>query len=70
MSAQDILAELPKLKPEEREIILSTLVELNEEFAPSPTMEHAIREGLRSFEEERTYSETEIRSRIAAWTAR
>jgi hypothetical protein len=70
MSAQEILAELPKLKPEEREMILNKIVHLNEEFEPSPAMEDAIREGLRSLNEERTYSGTEIRSRIAAWTAR
>ncbi len=30
-------------------------------------MEEAIREGLRSIREEKTYSAAEIRARIAAW---
>jgi hypothetical protein len=70
MSTQEILAELPKLNPEDREIILNTIVRLHEEFEPSPATEEAIREGLRTVREERTYSGAEIRSRIAAWTAR
>jgi len=70
MSTQEILAELPKLNPEEREVILNTIVRLHEEFEPSPAMEEAIREGVRTVREERTYSGAEIRSRIAAWTAR
>ncbi len=51
-------------------MILSELVSLDTPFEPSPAMEQAIREGLRSVREERTYSAVELRSRIAAWTAR
>lgn len=70
MSAQEIIAELSKLSAEDREMILSKLVSLGTPFEPSPAMEEAIREGLRSLREERTYSADELRSRIAAWTAR
>ena len=69
MSAQEIIAELPKLSVEERQMILNRLMDLNSDFEPSPAMEVAIREGLRSMREERTYSAAELRSRIAAWTA-
>jgi hypothetical protein len=70
MSVHDIVAELPKLSLEERELILRKLVNLDKPFEPTPAMEDAIREGLRSIREEKTYSAAEIRSRIAAWTAR
>ena len=70
MSTQEILAELPKLSAEEREIILHQLVKLDFEFEPSSAMETAIAEGLRSVREDTTYSAVELRSRIAAWTAR
>ena len=70
MSAQEIIAELPKLSAKEREMILSKLVSLETPFEPSPAMEASIREGLRSARDERTYSAEELRSRIAEWTAR
>ncbi|PYJ19616.1 MAG: hypothetical protein DME92_11910 [Verrucomicrobia bacterium] len=70
MSVHDIIAELPKLSEEERELILRKLVNLDEAFEPTPAMEEAIRQGLRSIREEKTYSAAEVRSRIAAWTAR
>lgn len=69
MSVHEIIAELPKLSEEERELILRRLVKLDEPFEPTPAMEDAIREGLRSLREEKTYSAAEVRSRIAAWTA-
>jgi len=53
MSVQDIIAELPKLSEEERELILRRLVNLDECFEPTPAMEDAIREGLRSLREEK-----------------
>ena len=65
MSAQEIIAQLPKLSAKEREMILSELVSLDTPFEPSPAMEEAIREGLRSVREEKTYSAVELRSRIA-----
>ncbi len=49
---------------------MSQLVNLDECFEPTPAMEDAIRQGLRSLREEKTYSAAELRSRIAAWTAR
>ena len=70
MSVHEIIAELPKLSEEERELLLRKLVNLEEPFEPTPAMEDAIREGLRSVREEKTYSAAEVRSRIAAWTAR
>ena len=70
MSVHEIIAELPKLSEEERELILRRLVDLDQPFEATPAMEDAIREGLRSLREEKTYSAAEVRSRIAAWTAR
>ncbi len=69
MSAQEIIAELPKLSPDEREMILHELVSLETLFEPSAAMEEAIREGLRSVREEKRYSAAELRSRIREWTA-
>jgi len=70
MSVQEIIAELPRLSEAERELILRKLVNLDEPFEPTAPMEAAIREGLRSIREEKTYTAAEVRSRIAAWTAR
>ena len=39
---------MPKLSEEERELILQRLVNLDDPFEPTPAMEKAIREGLRS----------------------
>jgi hypothetical protein len=61
---------IAKLSEEERELILRKLVKLEEPFEPTPAMEDAIREGLRSVREEKTYSAAEVRARIAASTAR
>jgi hypothetical protein len=66
----EIIAELPKLSEEDRELILPKLVKLDDSFEATPAMEDVIREGFRSLREEKTYSTAEIRSRIAAWTAR
>ncbi|MGA7274842.1 MAG: hypothetical protein WBX14_08365 [Candidatus Udaeobacter sp.] len=70
MSVREIIAELPKLSEEERELLLRRLVNLDTPFEPTPAMEEAICEGLRSLREGNTYSAAEVRSRIAAWTAR
>ena len=70
MSVHEIIAKLPKLSEEERELILRKLVNLEEPFEPTPAMEDAIREGLRSMREEKSYSAAEVRARIAAWTVR
>jgi len=48
MSVHEIIAELPTLSEEERELILRKLVNLDEPFEATPAMEDAIREGLRS----------------------
>ena len=70
MSVSEIIAELPKLSDQEREIVLEKLINLDAEFEPTPAMSEAIREGLKSLSEKKTYSAAELRSRIAAWTAR
>ena len=70
MSVHEILEQITKLSDEERGLVLRELVNLDQEFEPTRAMEEAIREGLRSLKEERTYSAAEVRSRIAAWTAR
>ena len=69
MSVHEIIAELPKLSDQEREMILRKLVDLNEDFEPTAEMSDAIREGLRSLAEEKTYSAAELRARVSAWTA-
>jgi hypothetical protein len=69
MSIKEIIAELPKLSDEERELVLQKLVNLDEGFEPTPAMSAAIGEGLKSLHESRTYSATELRSRITEWTA-
>jgi hypothetical protein len=70
VSVKEIIAELPKLSDEEREMVLQKLVNFDEEFEPSPAMSDAIREGLKSLQEKKTYSAAELRSRITEWTAR
>jgi hypothetical protein len=70
MSVREIIAELPKLSHQEREMILQNLVDLDAGFEPTPAMSEAIREGLKSLSEKSTYSAADLRSRIAAWTAR
>jgi hypothetical protein len=69
MSVHEIISELPKLSEEDRELILRQLVNLDDPFEPTPAMQDAIREGLRSSREEKTYSPPEVLPRIAAWTA-
>ena len=69
MSVQEIINELPKLSEQDREMILRRLVNMDEGFEPTPAMEEAIRQGMRSLREEKTYSEAEVRARIAQWTA-
>jgi hypothetical protein len=69
MSVQEIIAELPKLSDEEREMLLQKLVDLNQEFEPTPAMSEAISEGLKSLSENKTYSAAELRARISGWIA-
>lgn len=70
MSVHEIISELPRLSQEERELILRQLVNLDQPFEPTPAMEEAIREGLRSLREEKTYTAAEVRARVAARTPR
>lgn len=69
MSAQEIIAELPKLSAEEQQMVLDRLLDLTGPFSPSSAMEEAIREGLRSLRDEKPFSAAELRSRIAEWTS-
>jgi len=69
MSVQEIINELLKLSEQDREMILRRLVNMDEGFEPTPAMEEAIRQGMRSLREEKTYSAAEVRARIAQWTA-
>lgn len=66
MSVREIIAELPKLSDKEREMVLEKLVNLETGFEPTPAMSEAIREGLSSLNEKKTYSAADLRSRIAA----
>lgn len=70
VSVQEIIAELPKLSADERQTILGKLLNLDDGFEPTAAMDEAIREGLLSLGDSQTYSAAEVRSRIAAWTAR
>ena len=63
MSVHEIIAELPKLSEKERELILQRLVNLDAPFEPTPAMQAAIQEGLRSLREEKGYSAAEVRAR-------
>ena len=69
MSVQEIIDELPKLSEQDREMILRRLVSMDEGFEPTPVMEEAIRQGMRSLREEQTYSAAEMRARIATFKA-
>jgi hypothetical protein len=69
MSVNEIIAELPKLSDKERKMVLEKLVDLDADFAPTPAMSEAIRDGLSSLAEEKTYSATDLRARISEWVA-
>jgi hypothetical protein len=66
MSVAEILAELPKLPPTELQRILERILELEEpqEIEETPELLAAIDEGLRSLENEPTYTPDEVRARI------
>jgi len=72
MSATDILDELPKLTPTELQRIHERILELEEsqEVEETPELLAAIDEGLRSLENEPTYTPDEVRARIAQWTSK
>jgi hypothetical protein len=71
MSVTEILEELPRLLPSEREKVSRCLNELqlieNEE---TPDMLAAIDSGRRSVREGRTHTLEEIRGLVAQWTSR
>jgi len=66
MSVTEILEELPKLNLEDRCAVWQRLSELesHEEFTPTPEMQAAIEEGIRSAETEPLYSVEEVREKI------
>jgi hypothetical protein len=67
MSIAEILQQLPKLKTEERDLILRYIVVMErgeEDFPTTPAMLAAIDEGLHSANTEPCYSVEEIRHKI------
>jgi hypothetical protein len=72
MSAAEILDELPKLTPVELQCIQKRILELEEaqEIEETPELLAAVDEGVRSLENEPTYTPDEVRARIAQWTSR
>ncbi|MHA3772354.1 hypothetical protein ACXR0O_12545 [Verrucomicrobiota bacterium sgz303538] len=72
MSAAEILDELPNLTPRELQRIHERILELEEaqEVEETPELLAAVDEGLRSLENEPTYTPDEVRAKIAQWTSR
>jgi hypothetical protein len=69
MSLTEIIEQLPKLTPEERQAIYRRIEMLDgePEFTATPEMLAAIEEGTRSAQTERTYTSDEIKVRIREW---
>ena len=69
MSLAEIIEELPKLTPEERQTIYQQIERLDGEpnFEPTPEMLGAIEEGTRSAQTERMYTAEEIKDRVHRW---
>jgi predicted transcriptional regulator len=68
MSVTEILQELPKLSPEDRDLLRQELAERYiADFEETPEMLAAIDEGLRSLREERTYTLEELREEMHKW---
>jgi hypothetical protein len=69
MSFTELIEELHKLSPEEREVVRRELDGLNEpEFEATPEMLAAIEEGERSLREEPTMTLEELRKEMLTWT--
>ncbi len=68
MSVNDIIQELPKLSPEDRNLLRQELDERYlQDFEETPEMLAAIDEGLRSSREERSYTLEEVREEMRKW---
>jgi hypothetical protein len=68
MSVADIIQELPKLSPEDRNLLRQELDEhFVQDFEETPEMLAAIDEGLRSLREERSYTLEEVREEMQKW---
>jgi hypothetical protein len=72
MSAAEILNELPKLTSAELQHIHERILELEEaqQIEETPELLAAVDEGLRSLENERTYTLDEARAKITDWTSK
>ena len=71
MSVTEILEELPRLLPSDRQIVSRYLKELELlEKEETPEMLAALDSGRRSIREGRTHSVDEARGLIAQWTTR
>jgi hypothetical protein len=68
MSVNDIIQELPKLSPEDRNLLRQELDEhYLQDFEETPEMLAAIDEGLRSSREERSYAIEEVFEEMQKW---
>ena len=68
MSIKEILEELPKLTPEERQEVRDWLD--GEEFPETDELIAAVDEGIRSSETEQSLSIEEVRELIRRWATR
>ncbi|HEX4138814.1 MAG TPA: hypothetical protein VHY09_00585 [Candidatus Methylacidiphilales bacterium] len=69
MSVTEIIQELPKLSPEDRDLLRQELAERYiADFEETPEMLAAIDEGLRSLREEPTYTLEQVREEMRSWT--
>jgi hypothetical protein len=72
MSVREILEELPRLDPGERQAVLRRLMEIDPalEVEETPEMLAAIDEAVRSFDADKGVGIEEARRRVAQWTSR
>jgi len=71
MSAAEILEELPKLSPEEIDMIFFKAAGLRQQvITPSPELLTAIDEAEKSFEEEGGLTIEEIQAAIKSWSTK
>jgi hypothetical protein len=72
MSATEILAELPKLSPDDLRIVHDRILELQEaqEIEPGPGLNAAIEEGMRSLKNEPLVSLEDARRDVSKWAGR
>jgi hypothetical protein len=71
MSLAEMIAELPKLKPEELDVLSQRIEEIEVAHArTSPELLAAINEGLASLENEGEIPIAEARKIVASWTTK